>query len=80
MGFFTNLITGMAAAKALKQPSVYSEDPNIEILSVHRKLTKWEISYKYKDNKRHGIQKQKFNSNTRSMSTGNFKIEWSNVL
>ena len=43
-------------------PQVYSEDPNVEILSVHRKLNKWEVSYKYKDNKRYGIQKQKFKS------------------
>ena len=76
MGFFTNILTAMAAAKALKQPSVYSEDPNIEILSVHRKLNKWEVTYKYKDNK-HGIQKQKFSGNTTSMSTGSFKINWS---
>jgi hypothetical protein len=75
MGFFTNLITGVAVAKALKQPSVYSEDPNVIILSVHRKMTKWEVSYK--DNKSPGIKKQKFSSNTKSMSTGDFKINWS---
>jgi hypothetical protein len=77
MGFFTNLVTGMVAAEALKQPSVYSEDPNVEILSVHRKFTKWEVTYKYKDNKRHGIQKQKFSRNTTSISTGDFKISFS---
>jgi hypothetical protein len=69
------LATAMAAEKFLKKPSVSSEDPDVEIISVNRQLTGWEISYRH-HNYKVGIQKQKFSSNTTSLSTGSFKIKW----
>lgn len=69
-------VAGIVAHKYLKKPSVYSEDPNIEIISVNPKLTEWEVAYRYINKERIGIQKQKFSGNATSLSTGKFKINW----
>jgi hypothetical protein len=72
IGLFTKLAGATVAYNMSKQPTVTCNNPEIEILSVHRKRTRWEITYK----KGSFTKKRHFSINTTSLS-GGFNVKWS---
>jgi hypothetical protein len=74
MGLFSKIAGAVIANNLSKQPTVYSTDSEVEILSVHRSGTGWECKFK---KGKGSIKSVKFNTNTTSNSSGSLKMKWS---